>query len=858
MEDTHGKFYLGRIFDPGLGKTTNQPLLYDSADLNTHAVVVGMTGSGKTGLCIGLLEEAALAGVPALMIDPKGDITNLLLHFPELLPADFQPWINPDEVRRANKTVEQAAQEASELWTRGLTEWDIHPERIQALKDAAHFAVYTPGSDAGIPVSILASLKAPEIPWEGNREILRERIASTVTALLGLVGLDDIDPVRSREHILLSNIFENAWSQAQDLHLDELILRTQNPPFSKLGVFDINTFFPEKDRFQLAMLLNNILAAPAFQTWVEGVPLDIPSLLYHPDGRPRHNVFYIAHLSDSERMFFVTLLFSAVETWMRSQSGSGSLRALVYFDEILGYLPPTNNPPSKQPILRMLKQARAFGVGLVLVTQNPVDVDYKGLSNAGTWLIGKLQTERDKARLLDGLEGAMQGGVDRLGVDRMISTLGKRVFLMNNIHGSGPVLFQTRWAMNYMAGPMTRSQIPDLNKLVAADRDAPGVVSLVAGQSVTRPADPNAALDAAQVGPAIAGAAAVPNQPGGPSAAKPVGPPAIGVGDRPSIPTGIKEIFLPVNVALNEALQRSGKTPDPGSKNLGVIYYPTVLAQAQVRYLNRKYNLDQEKVQAALVYTLNQRGVVRWEDFVTDPVDLALLEDQPAPGGRFMTLKPPFGELKVLKALEKDFMDWVYRTSQASVRANETLKVYAGPQVSSNEFNQMCADAARKNRDAEIKKSVVTLDRQIRDLENKLAREQRELQMDQAELSQRKNEELGNIFNIFTGDRRRNRLSSTMSKRRMAGQAKADVDESNAAIAQYKQQIAEREAEKGRLEQEITNRWGQIAKQVSEIPVTPLKKDILLELFGVAWLPCYIVQTGEQSEALRAYASPSV
>jgi hypothetical protein len=346
------------------------------------------------------------------MIDPKGDITNALLHFPNLEPADFQPWVDADQARREDKSVEQLAAETAELWRNGLDGWGIKPERLRSLKDSVKFTVYTPGSDAGVPVSILASLSAPKIPWESNKELIRERISSTATALLGLVGLDDVDPVRSREHILLANIFENAWGRGQDLTLSELIIQTQSPPFEKLGVFDVNTFFPEKDRFELSMMLNNILAAPTFQTWIEGQPLDIGRLLYTDDGRPRHSIFYIAHLDDIERMFFVSLLFSAVETWMRGQSGSTSLRALIYFDEIFGYLPPTANPPSKEPMLRMLKQARAFGVGLVLATQNPVDVDYKALSNAGTWFIGKLQTDQDKQRLLDGLMGA-SAGLDR-------------------------------------------------------------------------------------------------------------------------------------------------------------------------------------------------------------------------------------------------------------------------------------------------------------------------------------------------------------------------------------------------------------------------------------------------------------
>src|SRR5689334_12927031 len=461
-------FYLGRVFDAKTAKVTNQPVEYDPADMTTHAVVAGMTGSGKTGLCIVLLEEAALQGIPAIIIDPKGDLTNLVLHFPDLAPQDFQPWIDADIARRAGKTIEQVATDASVSWRAGLKEWGIPQERVLALKNAAQFAIFTPGSDAGIPVSVLSSLVAPEIPWQENREVLREKVTSTVTALLGLVGYTDIDPLRSREHILLANIFESAWSQGKDVELAELVIQTQNPPFEKLGAFPVETFFPAKDRMELAMVLNNILAAPAFETWREGQSLNIGSMLYTSDGRPRHNIFYLAHLSDPERMFFVTLLLSAVETWMRTQSGSSTLRALLYMDEIFGYLPPLRNPPSKLPILRMLKNARAFGLGLLLATQNPVDVDYKALSNAGTWFIGKLQTEQDKNRLLDGLESA-PGGISRIVFDKLISSLGKRVFVLHNIHARQPELLQTRWTMNFLAGPLTRNQIPALNKLANAE-----------------------------------------------------------------------------------------------------------------------------------------------------------------------------------------------------------------------------------------------------------------------------------------------------------------------------------------------------------------------------------------------------
>ena len=438
-----------------------------------------------------------------------------------------------------------------------MAQWDIPAERLAALKNAVRFTVYTPGSYTGLPVSILASLKAPELDWDENREILREKISGTVTALLGLVGLNDIDPVRSREHILLANIFEYAWSKGKDLDLSELILQTQTPPFANLGVFDVNAFFPQKERFNLAMLLNNILAAPAFQSWIEGQPLDIPALLFTPDGHPRHSVFYIAHLSDSERMFFVTLLFSAVETWMRAQAGFPGLRAIVYFDEIFGYLPPVGNPPSKQPMLRMLKQARAFGVGQVLVTQNPVDVDYKALSNAGTWFIGKLQTEQDKNRLLDGLESATAGGLDRGEYDRLISGLGKRVFLLHNVHEPQPISFQTRWAMNYLAGPLTRVQIPMLNQLAGAGA-APvpqPVITTLTAQSST----PSPALDAFQpipIKPAVLPEPASRSTVNGLAA-------QAGSATLHSLPAGIKEYFLPNNLTSPRLSKNPGMSPQP-------------------------------------------------------------------------------------------------------------------------------------------------------------------------------------------------------------------------------------------------------------------------------------------------------
>jgi hypothetical protein len=820
MAKRSDRFYLGRLFDLKKGEVTADPLTYDPDDLTTHAVAVGMTGSGKTGLCIDLLEEAALQGIPAIMIDPKGDMTNALLHFPQLRPEDFQPWVNPDQARREDKTIEQAAADAADLWKNGLEKWGLGPENIQELVDSAHFSVFTPGSESGIPVNILATLTAPDLPWEKNREVLVEKISGIVMGLLGLVGLDDIDPVQSREHILLSNIFEHAWSNGKDLDITELILQIQNPPFQKLGVLELDNFFPEKERSELSIRLNNILAAPAFQSWIIGEPLDIQSLLYGEDGRPRHSVFYIAHLSDAERMFFVTLLYSAVETWMRTQKGSTSLRALVYFDEIFGYLPPVKNPPSKTPILRMLKQARAFGVGQVLVTQNPVDVDYKALSNAGTWFIGKLQTEQDKNRLLDGLEGAAPG-LDRKVYDKMISALDKRVFLMHNVHEDQPMLFHTRWAMNYLTGPLTRAQIPALNSLVGAK----GEIRAVKDSSAA-PESPGKKVDKKTSS------------------------------TRPNVPAGIDEFYLPNNISLNKAIDAAGISP-PQDLDYQVVYKPVLLAQATIRFLKRNYNLDHDMLTTALVREPEQQGRIRWEEWGVNPIELDVLEKQARPESRFHELVAPFTDGTKLREFEADFKDWIYHEITVFVRANEELEVYAGPQISKGEFRRLCSEAAEEKYKEEQEKVNDSYKKKLDTIKDRLLREERELEEDQSELSQRKLEEVGthaeNLLSLLAG--RRRRMTTSLTKRRMTSKAKADVEESLDMIDQYKEEIEDLEEERLEALEEVEEKWEDILEEVTEIPVTPFKKDILVELFGVGWFPYYSFEEGGREIELGAFSS---
>ncbi len=836
MDPKRKTFYLGRKYDLAKATGSSDPVMYDPANLTTHGVVTGMTGSGKTGLCIGLLEEAALQGIPALIVDPKGDLTNLVLHFPNLAPDDFEPWIDQDMARRSGKSVAELAVETAANWTQGLAGSELGPEDLRALQAAADFAIYTPGSSAGLPINILSSFQPPDIDWTDNREILREKISTTVTALLGLVGLTDIDPLRSREHILLSNVLENAWSKNQSLDLTELILQTQNPPFERLGAFPLDSFYPARERFDLAMLLNNFLASPSFETWLEGTPLDIEKFLYTPDGRIRHSIFYLTHLSDNERMFFTTLLFAATEAWMRTQRGTSGLRALLYFDEILGYLPPVANPPSKPILLRMLKQARAFGLGLLLATQNPVDVDYKALSNAGTWFIGRLQTDQDKQRLLDGLQSAA-GGIDRAEFDRMISTLPKRTFILHNVHAKGPQVFQTRWVMNYLAGPLMRAQIPALNALVGKINKGPveTVTSTPVGASYATPSSGKK--------PASAATATITGSQVGTTST------------RPPVPSGVAEYFLPDDLGVSEAIGNLNIDRGQSVENQGVVYHPALLLQAEARYMDRKYNLDFVHQFTSLLEDLPS-GLVRWEDFASTPVNNKKLKSNPMPQTRFVPLPGWLTDAKRLSALQKDFIDWIYRSGGVQVRSNPALKIFAGPEVSAAEFRELCSKAAKQAYDEEAETVIDKFEAKQKALAAKISRQEQVVDGKKDAVSSRNVEGLaagGELLLSLLGGRKKS-LSNSLSKARMTKQAKAALKQEQEELEQLELELNDLEAEQAAALKDLQDRWAGVVNDIDEVTVTPAKKDIYMDLYGLVWLPFYVFDVDGKLRETPAFA----
>jgi len=809
MEDFEklGIFYLGREYDSEAGRRKDNLLLYESKDLLTHAVCVGMTGSGKTGLCIALLEEAALDRIPSIVIDPKGDLANLLLTFPGLSAPEFLPWVNEEDAQKQGLSREAYAESQARLWEKGLAEWDQDRGRIGRLRSAADFAIYTPGSSAGLPVSILKSFASPAPVILNDSDLLRERITVTVTGMLNLLGIE-ADPLQSREHILIATILEGAWKSGRPLDLPGLIMAIQSPPVQKIGIFDLESFFPAKERFALAMRLNNLLAAPGFQSWLQGEPLDMDRMLYTEEAKPRVSIFSIAHLSDAERMFFVSLLLTELVGWMRSQPGTTSLRALLYMDEIYGYFPPVANPPSKEPLITLLKQARAFGLGCLLATQNPVDLDYRGLSNIGTWFIGRLQTERDKARMIEGLEGAAGstgGRFDRQRLEGTISRLGKRVFLMNNVHEDEPLTFETRWAMSYLGGPLTRDQI----KLLMDEKR-----SSIPPAAQPAPAPPQQT--------AVKGAAAATSQ-------------------RPITPPGVPEYFVPVQ----EGKKEGGRLLyEPMLLCIGTIYYADAAAGAAVR--------EQIGLLADIPET---SALADWEKAERVALSDSSLEKFPDdPDASYRDLPKNASAKGNYSLWGKSFHEWLYRNMSVTLMKSPSLGEVSRPGESERDFRIRLQTAAREKRDALIDRlsrkyteKIAALEERIRRAEQAVDREKEQAQQQKlqtalslgttifdAMLSRRK----GSRSTLGRASTTAGRAGRILKETKDVERAEENVDELRKGLAALHVLLAE-ETEAARKSTDP------LTETLEQLAIKPKKKDISVALAALVWVPYQETDRGD-------------
>lgn len=823
MEDFEklGAFYLGRSYDLKEKQRRDGLVLYDSKDLVTHGVCVGMTGSGKTGLCIGLLEEAAIDGVPAIVIDPKGDLSNLLLTFSDLQANDFLPWLNEEDAQKKNLSAADYALAQAETWKKGLAEWGQDGARIKRLRDAADFRIYTPGSNAGFQVSILKSFAAPPPAVREDSELQAERVNTTVTSLLGLLGID-ADPIKSREHILLSNILNNAWTAGKDLDIAALIQQIQSPPMTKIGVFDIESFFPSNDRFQLAMSLNNLLAAPGFSAWMEGEPLDIQNVLYTPQGKPRIAIFSIAHLGDAERMFFVSLLLNQVLGWMRTQSGTTSLRAILYMDEIFGYFPPVANPPSKLPLLTLLKQGRAFGLGVLLATQNPVDLDYKGLSNTGTWFIGRLQTERDKARVIEGLEGIAAGSgqkFDRQEMEQVLAGLGNRVFLLNNVHEDAPEVFESRWVMSYLRGPLTRTQIKSLMDPVKAQ------VSTAPASTASQPL------------------AATPTAPAAMAAAAAAAPAVSAASQRPVLPPEVSQYFIPM------------RSEAPAGATL--TYQPMVLGASEIHYSKAK-SVDLTQELTMLANLSDGPITVDWDQAAAVDLPVQDLESAPAEGAGFTNLPPTAGKAKSYDSWKKDFAAWLYRNQKLDLFESPSLKLISNPGEDERDFRVRLQQLSREKRDAAVEKlrqkyapKIAALEERRRRAEQTVAREAEQAQGQKVQTAisfgatllsgffGRKTLSLSNLGRATTAARG---VSRSMKE-------SSDVGRAQETVGAVSQQLADLDAQLKADTEAIQQSSDPQTEALETVSLKPTKSNISVKLLTLVWVPYWRDAQGQLTAA---------
>ena len=817
-----GAFYLGRRIAAS-GKRNSESLLYHSKDLTTHAVIIGMTGSGKTGLGLGLIEEAAIDKIPVIAIDPKGDLGNLMLNFPAMQGSDLAPWVDPQSASTKGLSVPQYAEAQAKMWRDGLADWNQPLARIQALRDSADINIYTPGSSAGIPVSVLQSFIAPSLAIREDYDAYTQRIQSTTTGILTLLSID-ADPLTSREHILIANLLQYYWDKGENLDIAGLIAAIQNPPIERIGVMSLDSMYPAKDRFGLAMRLNGVLASPGFAAWMQGVPLDARQLFYTAAGQPRVSVMSIAHLSDTERMFFVTMLLSEIINWMRSQPGTGSLRAILYMDEIFGYMPPTANPPSKMLLLLLLKQARAFGLGIVLSTQNPVDLDYKGLSNTGTWFIGRLQTDRDKQRVLDGLLGAAAGAEvpDKSDLEHMLAGLGQRQFLLHNVHANGRLeIFNTRWVMSYLAGPLTREQI----KCLTEDKLKTQGPAAEQRLGVT---------------------AAVATRASNSRKAEPLNPEDTVAKAKPSLPPGIPQYFLRPSFTAPEA-------------DSTLCYQACLLAGAEVLFSNKTHNIEQLEKYWMTVVVNDAELSIDWQEATTRAIDAKSLSKRGEQGAVYRAPSASLEQVKNYRNWEKQFKRYIRTERALRLYRSKAMKLSSGPGEDEGDFRIRLQIAANEHRDLAAGKLRKKYEVKVQRLEERIRKAEQAIEREQSQASQQKLDTMVSIGStllgaLFGGGRRSStarRAGSAMSKANRIRKERQDVENAQENAATLRLQLA---ALDDALQQDLAAMAEHCDSQrddLDEVVIRASASNIHIPILGLLWQPYWQAPDGFTEPAFQ-------
>ncbi len=793
-----GVFYLGKEYDLEEKRLKDELILYKSKDLTTHAVIIGMTGSGKTGLGIGIIEEAAIDNIPVIAIDPKGDLGNLALTFPQLRGEDFLPWVNVHEAANKGLSAEEYANNQAELWRKGLSEWGQDEKRIERLRNAADVRIYTPGGSAGLGVSLLRSFNAPSREIINDKDAYRDRVDITTNSLLSLLGFN-ADPFTSREYILISNIFEHTWSKGQNLDLPELISAIQKPPMDKIGVMDVDSFYPSKDRFSLAMMLNSLLASPGFKAWLEGDPMDINRFMYDKDGRPTVSIFSITHLSDSERMFFVTMLLNEVLSWVRSQPGTGSLRAILYMDELFGYLPPIANPPSKAPLLTLLKQARAYGLGLVLSTQNPGDLDYKALSNAGTWFIGRLQTERDKERVLAGLEGAAAAGkFDRARTEQILAGLGQRIFYLHSVHNDEPVIFSTRWVLSYLSGPLTRDQISSLTSAETVTEKVQTPYDNIPQKQDIDTLNENRTESSKSTPPVL--------------------------------PPQIKQVYLPAT----------------GMDPRNIVYVPSVIGAADVLYSNAKLGVSVSKNYTLLAPLHDGPIPLDWSEAEQIEINLRDLDSGPVEGAHYANFPDAASNARSYEDWKKLLNQFIRTNLSLKLLFSPALKTLSEPGEDERDFRIRLQHLAHERRDDAMEEIRKKYSSKLDQLEERHRRAKQAVEQKNAMAAQRKVEAAVSAGTALLGALLgRKTISATSVSRigtavRSTSRAFKSGQEISGAVETLQSieaQIQELQLELEQQLEKISANYNMLEEKLESVEIRAISGNITVHFMGLAWVP---------------------
>lgn len=757
-----GLFYFGKEVNNRTLKTTDDLFLYKSKYFTTHAMIVGMTGSGKTGLGISIIEEASIDKIPSIIIDPKGDMGNLLLAFPEMRAQDFEEWIDQGEAENKGMDVAAYAEIIAGNWKSGLERFHQGKDRIRQYKDHIDFNIYTPGSSAGIPLSVLSSFEVPSENILDDPDAFSSVINSTVMGLLALINVN-VDPLTSKEYMLLATIFSYYWTKKKNISLEELIGFIASPPFKKIGVLNLNLFYPQSERLKLAMLLNSVLASPGFSIWKEGEPLDIQRLLYTEEGKPKVSILSISHLNHAQRMFFVTLFLNKYISWMRQQSGTSSLRTLLYMDEIFGFFPATSNPPSKRSMLILLKQARAFGIGIILATQNPVDLDYKGLANIGSWFLGRLQTKQDKERVMDGLIKNRKDALNKREIGNLLSNLEKRTFLLKSAHLDQLILFQTRWVLSFLRGPLSKAEIKRLMERKKA------YLSRIEENFKEKSSD---------------GKAEWREQP-------------VSTTSLPLVSDKIKQYFL------NHTSYRED-----------ILFEPNIILKGTVRIYSESKNIDvKEDIFLKIPISKTDREINFSKGVETDD-DMSLYQAKSRENASFSPLPLFVEELKDFKDVEGDYKEFLYRSRRLNLYQCKKLKLLSRQGEDQVSFKVKMIDYLRELKEKRIEQLKEKFEKKEALLQKKYNRllEKLEKEEQDSKLAARDSVlSLGaSVLGAFLGRTKIGNLSSGMTGLRRTSRIFSEKKDVNLAKRRIKELSGDIEA----LEIEFNDKVEEISEEM--------------------------------------------